>query len=604
MEEGTFSTIPEGSEAVIADITVLTAETAARLPFSGTASSVSATMVFLELLGAVALLLWGLRMVSTGMTRGFGSQIRKAISRTTQNRFKAFGTGLVATMMLQSSTATVLMTVSFVASGMMATKAAIALMLGADVGTAIVAQVLSFDLRWLSPLLIFIGFVTHKSANTVSRHAMARIMIGLGLVLLSLALLREASEPMKESAVIQIILATLQGEAILALIVAAILTAAAHSSLAIVLLITSLAAAGILDMELAFILVLGANLGGCIPPYLATMGLEETEAKRIPLANLMMRGSFVVLALILMPLILPWATLFGSPAQQVINFHLGFNIILGLVFIWFIGRVGRITERFYPEQERNRRSRHLDSSLLDTPALAIDAAAREALRMAEEAYFMLGKAMEAFARKDMALIQSVSEMDEVLDDLHEEIKLYLTRIRAEEMDEAESRRYTDIMSFVINLEHAGDLIDKSMMDLARKKIQKNLHFSDEGFADIRKLHSVVRKNAAMAMKLLLVDDKAIARKLLDAKIHVRDMERQASDAHLERLRRGLAESIESSKLHLDLLRDLKRVNSHFTSIAYSVLDQAGELRTTRLRERSSRSSNSNRDRSIPPQTGA
>lgn len=549
--------------------------------------STPAIMILIELIGAVALLLWGLRMVNTGMIRGYGYEIRKGIEAGTKNRFLAFLSGIFATMLLQSSTATVLMTVSFAAAGMMTTAAAIAVMLGADLGTAIVAQVLTLDLKWLAPLLIFIGFTRDKSGSNSRHHSLAKILVGLGLMLLALRLLGNATSIMKQSDVIQNILINLTDQYVFAALIAALLTFAAHSSLAIVLLITSLAQGGALDLTLAFALVLGANLGGLFPPWMATSGLDDKTARRVPMANIIMRGSMVFICLMF---IKPITGLFEKfafePSSQIVNFHFTFNFVLALVFFMFVPLIAKTVTNLFPKiKENDRAARHLDETLLETPSMAIEAAARETFRMAEEVDFMLSKAMQAFSKNNLALIEEVIEMDDLIDALYEEIKLYMTRIGAEEIDQSESHRYNNIMIFVINLESIGDIIDKNLMDMARKKAEKRLMLSDEGFADIMKLHNVVRSNAIMAMKLLLINDSKIARRLLDAKIKVRDMAQESNEAHLERLGEGRKESIETSSIHLDLLRDLKRINSHFTSIAYSQLEQAGELSQSRLKKR-------------------
>ena len=517
-------------------------------------------------------------MVTTGMNRAFGAQLRDWLGRGTRNRFTAFLSGLLVTMTLQSSTATILMTAGFAATGYIATRGALSVMLGADVGTSLVAQILSVDIRWLSPVLMVVGFVFFKSSKLPSRQSMAKVLIGLGLMLLALQLLGSASAPMKSSEVVREVLEALSNEPLLCILIGAGLTALAHSSLGIVLLFATLAEAGAIAPLLGFKLVLGANLGGTVPPLLATSGLGPI-AKRMPMANLFIRlcGISVLLVVLLVGptadlIAAQMAKLSTDPARQMINFHTLFNVTLAAVFFCFIGPVANLMDRLYPApKNENKAGRNLDPTVLDQPAVAIECAARETLRMADQCDLMLRRTMEVFVSNDARLMGDIEAMDEIVDKLHEEIKIYLTRIRLEGLDPDESARFNEIMSFCINLEAVGDIIDKNLMDLAKKKINSQIAFSAEGLAEIRGLHRSVLDSMALAMNVLISRDRKLAEKLITLKTHIRDMEQVASSNHIDRLRMGKVESIASSTLHLDFIRDLRRINSHLASIGFSVL---------------------------------
>jgi phosphate:Na+ symporter len=546
---------------------------------------ISATQLLVSLLGGVALLLWGLRMVRTGVMRAVGAELRHSLGVSLGNRFYALAVGLGVTLLLQSSTATALMAASFVGRGLVGSAPALATMLGADVGSSLVAQFLTLDIRWLSPVLILIG-VTGFMVSRVTRYRdLGRAAIGLGLILLSLGLIVALSQPMRGSVLLAQVLAALGGEPLLAVLLAALLTWLAHSSLAIVLLIAALAATGVVALPLAFALVLGANLGGAFPALVATVG-SKPEARRVPLGNLIFRAVGVLAAVWFIDLAAPYiAALQAEPTRQVVNFHTAFNLALAALFIFLTGPVARLCKRALPDVEAPQdamSTRYLDADSIDTPSIALACAARETMRMADTVEVMLRRTIDVLRVNDRKLAAEIEQMDDTVDALYEAIKLYLTEVSRNELDGPESRRYLEIISFTTNLEHVGDIIDKNLMELAGKKIKNRLQFSEEGFREIQYLHAQVIEHLRIAMSVFISGDVKVARQLIEEKVRFRDSERRAAERHMDRLRAGRLETIETSALHLDVLRDLKRINSHLTSVAYPILEATGELRASRL----------------------
>jgi phosphate:Na+ symporter len=555
-------------------------------PASEATKTVSATNILLDLLGGAALLLWGLRMVRTGLMRGVGGDLRRFLGRSLGNRAYAFAAGLGVTVLLQSSSATCLLATSFAERGLMATAPALAVMLGADVGTSLVAQLLSLNLHWLSPLLVLAGVIAFMSSDSGQHRDIGRAVIGLGLMLLALRLVVGASAPMRDSQVVQTVLSALANEPLLAVLVGALLTWAAHSSLAMVLLVMTLADEKLLTVGLALALVVGANLGGGLPPFLAARGAEPA-ARRVPLGNLGFRlvGAIVVLAALTW--IAPWvAKLEPDPARQVVNFHTAFNLALALVFLPFTGVVAQWLARLLPDkaEERDDRPRYLDAGAVETPSLALAAATRETLRMGDTIEAMLRGTLDVLRTDDRKRAEHIALMDNTVDKLYEATKLYLTKVSREDLSEQDNRRCADIIAFITNLEHIGDIVDKNLIELAEKKMKRKLRFSEEGFQEICALHGRLLDNLKLALSVFLSGEVATARRLLEEKVQFRDLERAASERHLARLREGRPESIETSALHLDILRDFKRINSHITSVAYPILEAAGALSATRLKE--------------------
>lgn len=538
-----------------------------------------------NIIGGVALLLWGIRMVRTGITRAFGAGLRRALSMSSRNRVTAAGAGIGVTALLQSSTATALIITSFAGQGLIGGVAALAIVLGADVGSTMVVQALSMDLDILSPILIATGVFLFLSSDNSKRRAIARAFTGLGLMLLSLKLIGLASVSLRESELISVMVAPMTSEPILAIVVAALITWASHSSVAVVLLIMSLASLQVISIQLAFAMVLGANIGG---GFIA-MGLTAKASsvmRRIPLGNLIMRTSGVALALPFLPYVQPYlATLGDSPERMIANFHTGFNLALLCLFLPLLAVVHALCCKLLPENpslEDAGTPKYLDANALDTPSVALTAATRETLRMGDAVKTMLEGSRQVLETNDASLRKTIEASDDVVDQLNEAIKLYLTELTREELDKSESQRSVEILSFTTNLEHVGDIIDKNLMELAGKKIKGHVNFSAEGQQELNDFHDQILQTLDLAMHVFVSSDRDAARQLLDKKTDIRNLEHKYTETHFRRMGERQPDTLDSSALHLDVLRDLKRINSHLTSAAYPLLERDGALAKSRL----------------------
>ncbi|MDX6750802.1 Na/Pi cotransporter family protein [Geminicoccaceae bacterium 1502E] len=532
--------------------------------------------LLVDLGGGVALLLWGVRMVRTAITRAFGADLRRLVGHCGRSRPMAFGAGVAVATVLQSATATALILASFAGRGLIATAPALALLLGADLGATLAAQLLALPVRALAPLLVLSGLVIVLASEAARPQSLGRLVLGLGLMLLALRLIGEATLPLRQSPGLAALLELLAHEPFLALLLAALLTWLAHSTLAIVLLVMSLSQAGLVPPALALPLVLGANLGGALAPVAMTAG-DTAEARRAPLGNLLVRASGALLALPLLPLVLPLlADPGGGSGRLVVDFHTGYNLLLGVAALPLVGPLARLVDRLLPPApagEDPGRPRHLDRDALDMPAEALACATREALRMGDHVETMLRHTLKVIETDDDVLARHVAREDDTVDALHEAIKLYLAKLAARELDEQQGARSIEILTFTTNLEHAGDMLANGLMELAGKKRRQKIAFSSEGLADIRALHVLVEDSLRRALSVFLSGDRDLARELQAQKGRVRLVERRATLSHLRRLAAGSAASIASSALYLDVLRDLRRVNSHLAAIAYPVLER-------------------------------
>jgi phosphate:Na+ symporter len=538
------------------------------------------TMVLLDLMGGVALLLWGLHMVHSGILRAFGPDLRTLLAKTLSNRFSALAAGIGLTALLQSSTATALITSSFAAEGLVALVPAMAIMLGANIGTTLIVQVLSFNIAAVAPVLFIVGLVAFRQGPRSRIKDIGRVCIGLGLMLLSLHILLDTLAPAEQAPGLRIVMEGITGDVMLCILIGAAITWLVHSSVASVLLIMSLAYAHFVPAEAALALVLGANLGSAINPVFEGARRDNPASYRLPVGNLLNRVVGVVLVAPFLPALSRYGqTIEPDLARLVAGFHMVFNLGTALVFIGPLDGVARLLERLFPERARDAdpaRPRYLDETALETPSLALADAARETLRMGDTVEQMLRNVMAAMMTNDRALVDQVSRMDNIVDGLDEAVKLYITKLTRGSLDEREGRRAMEIISFAINLEHIGDIIDKNLSELATKKIKRRFQFSPEGAEELSDFHRQIMNSLRIAFGVFMSGDIAQARALLAQKANLRNAELAAIERHLDRLREGRPETIETTSLHLDVLRDLRRIHSHVCSVAYPVLDAAGE----------------------------
>ena len=542
------------------------------------------TIQLIDLLGAGALLLWGLRLIKTGVMRAFGASLRLWIAKGTGNRFSAVLSGIVATLALQSSTATAVIAASFASKGAIDPRMAQAVMLGANVGTSIAAVILSLDVHWFGSAMILVGVVIFQSSSYARGKGIGRAVLGLGLMLLALQLVGNVTGPLRQSELMITILSGLTDAPAFALIFSAVLAFIASSSLAVVLFVALMASAGIVPPALAVTLVAGANLGGAIPPLLAVLA-DGTEARRLTLANLIVRS---IGALVLTVLAAPVANLLKAVLPDdsglTIATHIGFNLVLLVVFLPLIGPVGRLAAMAFPTPASTPHGAHyLDDSVLDTPTIALAAAARETLRVSDLVLRMLQASLEALCKPGPTTRSTMALLDDDVDALNQAIKLYLTRLDHTGLDADDAARSADIMGFAINLEHVGDIVEVGLGSAVSKMARRQLKFSAEGLAEIVTLYEKTIANMQLSQTVFMTADTQLARQLVAAKVDIRRLEAHSAVAHIQRVRDRVAASVETSSLHLDLLRDLKRINAHLASVAYPILESKGELDESRLR---------------------
>lgn len=546
------------------------------------------TEILVNLLGGIALLLWGSRMIRTGIMRAFGSKLRHLLGGRSNGRILSALAGTIAGTVLQSSTAVALLVGSFSGQGLILCSVALAIMLGADLGASFAALLFSTGISGFWPVAAFGGYLIHTifDGRNSKFKAIGRVGIGLGLLFLGLQTLSHSAGELSSSPVVMIVINAASSELLMAILLGVLLTWVAHSSIAMVLLAVSLAGGGAIAPEQLYPFILGINIGAALPAISATMS-ESVEVRRIPLGNLIFRICGVIIAIPFVGFSADYiSTINTDPGFSIILFHLMFNAGLLVFFISFTQIVAKVTEKILPSiqvpENELAGPKFLDHKLFETPPAALSAASREILRMGDAVQLMLVKTKQVLDDEAKAKHQNLSDDDDLVDDLNNEIKFYLTKLMSEELDQVDSKRAVDIISFSTNLEHVGDIIERNLMGLADKKQKLGVSFSEEGQLEIDQMHERVLNTLELAMNTFLSGHINSARELIARKTELRELERSGTEKHLERLSDGQPESLVTSGIHLDVIRDFKRINSHLTSVAYPVLERAGELRTSRL----------------------
>jgi phosphate:Na+ symporter len=540
----------------------------------------------LNLLSALALLVWGTHIVRTDVLRVYGAQLRRILSTSIKRRSLAFLAGVGVTSLVQSSNATAVIVCSFVAQGLVGLTPALTIMLGADVGTALMTGVLSFDLSWISPLLIFGGVVVYLSRRHTSVGRLARAVIGLGLILLALELITAATRPMITGAGIKVLFSTLTGDIILDALIGAVFAMLTYSSLAAVLLAATLATSGIISLKVALCLVIGANLGSGILALL-TAASQNVAGRRVALGSMLFRLSGAIVVLPFINYIDLWIALLGKDLRfSVVAFHVLYNTVRCGLLLPLVEPMARLCERLLPASQKDEEdaavARHLDLAAIDTPSLALANASREVLRIGDLIEKMLTSLLPVIRDNNQLRAQQIRKLDDDVDKLYTAVKMYLARVSREELNEKEVRRWTNIVTLTINLEQAGDIIERIVKGIESKKIALQRSFSAAGMKEVSEMHARLVSSLQLGLSVFIDGDLKSAQKLLAEKEAFRDLERAYSKTHLTRLAGETQQSIETSSLHLDLISDMRRMHSLFCSTAYSVLDEAGMLRRSRM----------------------
>jgi len=532
-------------------------------------------MIFISLFGGMLLLLYGIKLLNDGLQNAAGSKIRSLLRSLTSNRLAAVGGGAFITGLIQSSSATSVMLVGFVSAGLMSFHQTLAVILGADIGATLTVQLIAFHVYDYAVLFVGIGLSFTLFAKRMLFKNIGQGVLGFGFVFLSIKIMIEAMTPLQGNELFQQVFIALTDTPLIGIVLSAGITALIHSSAATMGIALVLATSGFIPLPAAIYIILGANIGTCATAFFASLR-SPVEARRVAWAHLLFKVFGVLLFL---PFLIPFAHLVTATTpdltRQIANANTLFNVILAVVFLPLIGPFSKLVMKLVPEEEEEKKvgPRYLDEHVLRTPALALGQASREALRVSDIVREMLVDAIHVFQSDDPASIVAIKNKDNLIDLLDRHIRLYITRLSSSAITESQSRRSMAVLEISRNLENIGDIIDRNIMPLAMKRISKGITFSQEGSDEIILFHKKVIENFDTAISAFAGNDRVLADQVLRNKEELGMMERELVQAHLDRLRKGLRESIETSHIHLDLIGNLARINSLITHIIYPIIDE-------------------------------
>ena len=545
------------------------------------------SVFLLNLTAAIVLLLYSTRMVRTGVERAFGAELRNVFMLSRRSTVLNSFAGVLAAALLQSSTAVALLVSGFAATGVMGVTGSLAVVLGADLGTAVAVQFLSLDIAWLTPVLLVAGGLLFLKGSARAVRQIGRVVMGVAFILLSLRMIGDATEPLRSSPYLQPVVQHLSEDLLTAFAGGAMLAFVFHSSVAAILMLAAFCAQGLLPLEAGLPLVLGANVGSGLIAVWLTRNMHG-KARRIALGNLVVRVSGGIAALMLLRHVaLPLDVVASTPARQLVSFHFLFNAALLVVFLPLVVPLAALTRHLVPADDdqaevRARPVSALDRNVLNNPGLALASATRELLRMSEQIELMLSPIMELFVSTNAHAAARIKEIEKEVNDAQTDIKLYLAEMNQGQLSPDQARRSMDLTGIAISLERVGDIITKDLLRLAGEMRKKKLTFSNEGWNELTRLHARVLANMQLSLNVLVSEDVDSARQLVEEKEYVRALEEESHDAHLARLGQGTAQSIATSDIHLETVRALKEINSRFITFAYPILKKSGLLLDSRL----------------------
>ncbi|EET48319.1 Na/Pi co-transporter family protein [Thalassobium sp. R2A62] len=542
----------------------------------------------LELFGATMLLLFAVRMVRTGIERAFGAGFQRQVTARKHPIGLAI-VGVFLAILLQSSAAVTLLVSGFAGSGALAFTQSMAVVLGGDLGSAFLIQILSLKLSWLAPALLTVGGILFLKTEQKRLKQAGRIILGIALILISLGFLRDAIEPIRESALLPAISGYLERDFLTAFIVGAGLAFIMHSSVATILMVVAIVSVGALPFSVGVSILLGANMGSALIPVWLSRGMDPL-AQRVPLANLIVRGLAGVMALMVINLtsltVIPTG---WNDGQSLILLHIGFNCML-LLFLPFLSTLERPVSVMLPIPKDisisvpTQNQTVLNDVGETNPTLALASLRHEVLRMAGLLRDMLTPVMGLYKSFDGALLSHIQSQDLVVNEALDMVRKYASNMPHDDMSKDQLKEMRELMDYAIALEAAGDIIVKRLLPLAREKSHKGIKLSKVGFAELLAINDQVEVNLKTATNVLISSDVMAARLLLEEKAEMARMERSSRKKHLRRLSDGDADSASSSDIHLETAYTLKEFNSWIISVAHPILVREGQLLTTRLVE--------------------
>ncbi|MDD4363751.1 MAG: Na/Pi cotransporter family protein [Atribacterota bacterium] len=532
----------------------------------------SLSLIF-SMIGGLGLFLFGMRHLSGNLQKIAGNKIHQILESLSKNPLKGITTGMIITAILQSSGAVSVITIGFVNAGLLTLKQAISIVYGANIGTTITAQIISFDISKFVLPIIGIGFFTTVIAKKKFYQYFGGILIGFGILFLGLSLMSQTLSPLRNYPPFVNLLLNVAAKPVLGIILSAAITAFLHSSSTVTALIISLSIQGLIGLDAAMPLILGTNIGSCFTGLLASFNSTIT-GKRVAIGHLMFNVTGVIIFYFLLK---PFTSLIlltsDTIPRQIANAHTLFNIINSIILLPFIPYVIKTLTRILPGEDKiiKKGTLYLDKNLINTPSLAIGQVTKELIRMGEIGIDMLDNSLSALLQNNERLVQDVYLKEEVLNTVNSEITKYLVLVFQKELSPKQSKELTDLMNISAHFERVGDHIE-NIADLAETKINDKLPFSQKAVRDLEYIFSKVKKSLQYVIRSLKEHNKELAILVTKREDDIDKLEEGLRDEHIDRLTKQICNP-EAGVIYIDILSNLERIADHAYDISLMVIDE-------------------------------
>jgi len=531
--------------------------------------------IIMPFLGGLALFIYGMRIMGEGLQKVAGDRMRKILEMVTGVPVIGVLVGTAVTSIIQSSSATTVMVVGFVNAGLMTLRQAIGVIMGANIGTTVTAQLIAFKLSDYVMPIIAVGFGFYFLAKSKRLKYMGQVLLGFGILFLGLNFMKDAMTPLREYEGFMNFIYNFGHYPLLGVLIGVLMTVLIQSSSATIGILMAMASQGLIPLEAAIPVLLGDNIGTCITAVLASIGTTLT-ARRAAMAHVSFNVFGTMIFLILLPLFKDFVMLISPDAdiaRQIANAHTSFNVLNTIVFLPLIGLLEKLVALVVPGEEEalQRGPVYLDERVLNSPSIALSLATKEIIRMANFSRENLANCMKAFFEKDIKLVKKVYGFEQIIDELEKEITFYLAKIAQHSMTPSQSEKHGGLLHAVNDFERVGDHAE-NIANLAEKRIEENLPFSDQAVKELEEMHNYVLETFDMCITALEKDNRTLSGEIVKREAQIDMMEKKLRNNHIARLNAGLCYPA-SGVVFLDIISNLERVGDHSHNIAQLVLGE-------------------------------
>ena len=530
----------------------------------------------LSMIGGMGLLLYGMYVLSEGLQKIAGKKLREALSTLTKNRIIAMGLGALVTILFQSSTATTVILVSLTSASIISLRQTLAVILGADIGTTVTAQLIALKATEISLPIVGIGATIVFFSKNNKNKRIGQVLIGFGLLFLGLKIMSDTMYPLRDDPAFENLLLKMSDRPILALVLAAAFTFLVHSSAATIGIIMLLAMQGMITLEPAIYMLFGANIGTAFTAILSSLG-SSRESKRVATAHLLFK---VIGVLLFLPFVSPLAALMtnitANAGFQVANIHTFFNIAIAVLFVPFVSRFALFLEYIIPEKKEAATDvtpKYLDESLFSSPELAIGMATKEIMHISDHVTDMMKEIYPLLRNYEQDHAEKLLQKEHHIDVLATASNKYLTHLLRQQLSKDEFNKTMGLVHIVRDYEYIGDIIEKNLLSKAESKSVNNLDFSEEGHQDILAMHNKVVELLHLVNTCFATNSCLLAERAKNFQEDVVDLEFRLRMSHIARMQKGAQETENTSFIHMDVINAYLRISEHLKNIAMALTDE-------------------------------